>query len=260
MTCGIYSITNKLTGQMYIGQSINIHKRFYDHACRSSDSYIGRSIKKYGLRNFIFKILFECSEQELNNEEIKFIRLYNTFLDKKHYNLTPGGDGFRNGTSPKYHVTKAGIKFNKQRYLLLTPRNMYLKSSYDNDYLEDLATQLNKGVIDEKDLLRDEYRIIKNGKQKENNKQIYAIRKINGEIIRNSVDKDFLLDLLDKLLNHEICEEDIDFKTYKIVKNGKPMNKQRYSLVDSERNVIQSSVNKKKLEDILDCLLMVNRK
>ena len=88
MTCGIYMIKNKKTGQKYIGQSINIEKRWKDH-CYGYDkknSYIDNSINKYGQ--------YKCENNSdlLNELERYYIWKYNTYQDKNHYNLTPGGD------------------------------------------------------------------------------------------------------------------------------------------------------------------------
>lgn len=47
-------------------------------------------MRKYGLNNFSFKIIEECSEKKLNDREIYWI----TFYDSYHngYNETQGGD------------------------------------------------------------------------------------------------------------------------------------------------------------------------
>ena len=91
MTCGIYSITNKDTGKVYIGQSKNIERRFYEHCHKSKkNSYIDRSINKYGSDAFKFEILYECDEDKLREEEGKFVNLYAAY--EKGYNLTRGGE------------------------------------------------------------------------------------------------------------------------------------------------------------------------
>ena len=91
MTCGIYSITNKETGKMYIGQSIHIEQRFKEHIRYGNDkSYIDRSIKKHGKDAFDFNIILECDESKLSDEEHKFIKLFGTY--QKGYNLTWGGE------------------------------------------------------------------------------------------------------------------------------------------------------------------------
>ena len=64
--CGIYSITNKKTGQKYIGQSIHIEQRFEQHKHNKKPvTYIDRAINKYGADNFEFKILEKCKPTEL---------------------------------------------------------------------------------------------------------------------------------------------------------------------------------------------------
>lgn len=100
MTIGIYKITNKETGQLYIGQSINIKKRFQDHIRGDGcpNSKIDCAIKKYKQDNFEFEIIEEFNKDTpflndvLNDSEQYYIAAYNTFNDDFHYNLTPGGD------------------------------------------------------------------------------------------------------------------------------------------------------------------------
>ena len=104
MSCGIYKITNQVNGKVYIGQSIDIEKRWEDHCLKTfrqnSEEYnypLYQSIRKYGLENFKFEILEECSSKELNQKEIEYIALYESYPpDKgKGYNQTPGGQGGR---------------------------------------------------------------------------------------------------------------------------------------------------------------------
>ena len=92
MTCGIYLITNNITGKQYIGQSIHIEKRIREHQYKRDlkTSYLENSIQKYGWENFSWSIIYECEPDELDIEERKFIKLYNTFIDG--YNLTYGGE------------------------------------------------------------------------------------------------------------------------------------------------------------------------
>ena len=51
MVCGIYMIENKNTGQKYIGQSVDINRRYREHIRGSniSHSYIDDAIQKYGI-------------------------------------------------------------------------------------------------------------------------------------------------------------------------------------------------------------------
>lgn len=89
---GIYKITNSITNKSYIGQSIDIERRIEDHKFRNSNSLIHLIIQQYGWDNFTYEILEECSQQELNEKEIKWINFYNSF--ENGYNLNRGGSGF----------------------------------------------------------------------------------------------------------------------------------------------------------------------
>lgn len=94
---GIYKITNKINGKVYIGQSKYIERRWNRHrsaAFNPNDHnyniHLYRAIRKYGLENFSFEVLEECKVEELNEKEVYYIKLYNSFFEG--YNLTLGGD------------------------------------------------------------------------------------------------------------------------------------------------------------------------
>lgn len=91
---GIYKITNLKTDECYIGQSLDIYKRWSDH-CKAGlgiDTPVGnklyKSIQQYGLQNFTFELICECPKQELNEKEKYFIELYQS--DTYGYNSTAG--------------------------------------------------------------------------------------------------------------------------------------------------------------------------
>ena len=101
MASGIYMIKNKKTGQMYIGQSKHIKRRWVDHKYElvrgiHANTFLQNSWNKYGEDNFSFSIIEEVNENKLNEQEKYWIAYYNTFHDPNHYNLTSGGD------SPEY--------------------------------------------------------------------------------------------------------------------------------------------------------------
>jgi group I intron endonuclease len=67
---GIYMITNKLTNDRYIGQSIDISKRFKNYFSlsyiKSKDSLrINKALIKYGYSNFSLTILEYCDKSDL---------------------------------------------------------------------------------------------------------------------------------------------------------------------------------------------------
>ena len=94
--CGIYLITNKINGHIYVGQSIHIYQRWREHCalCDLDSSLVEKAIAKYGVENFSFEIIItlENDTEKLNDAEREWIAILNTYEDKNHYNQTPGGD------------------------------------------------------------------------------------------------------------------------------------------------------------------------
>ena len=90
---GIYKITNRINNKCYIGQSINIERRWKEHINDDIklDRAIGKAFKKYGISNFTFEIIEQCSEEKLDEREIFWIQYYNSYANG--YNMTLGGGG-----------------------------------------------------------------------------------------------------------------------------------------------------------------------
>lgn len=79
MSCGVYKVTNKITGECYVGSSKNIEKRWKNHksSCyhkKQPGSLLYKAMDQYGIANFQFDILEECSEDNLKQLEDKYIR------------------------------------------------------------------------------------------------------------------------------------------------------------------------------------------
>ena len=89
---GIYKITNKINGKIYIGQSKNIFKRWSEHRyeAKNNDKPLYKAFRKYGIENFTFEIIEICNIEQLNEREIFWTKFYNSY--NNGYNLTPGGD------------------------------------------------------------------------------------------------------------------------------------------------------------------------
>ena len=89
---GIYKITNKINGKIYVGQSNDIYRRFYEHQTKGTSSRIpvDVAIQKYGKDKFSYEVLEECSINELNQKETFWIKKLNAIKDG--YNCSEGGD------------------------------------------------------------------------------------------------------------------------------------------------------------------------
>ena len=71
---GIYKIENLVNGKIYIGQSINIERRWQGHrkgikSRVDKEKPLYRAMNKYGIENFSFEVLEECEEEELDEKE-----------------------------------------------------------------------------------------------------------------------------------------------------------------------------------------------
>lgn len=85
----IYKATNKINGHSYIGQTTNFQRRKMEHLSCKCASVFAKALKKYGKENFIWEILEECNNNELDEREIYWISYYNTYYNG--YNSTQGG-------------------------------------------------------------------------------------------------------------------------------------------------------------------------
>lgn len=90
----IYKITHLETGKCYIGQAMDVQKRWQKHCHKSSGcKKLRNAIQKYGKYAFTFKVLFECEEEHANDLETSMILHYDGYT--KGYNCTPYGGSNR---------------------------------------------------------------------------------------------------------------------------------------------------------------------
>lgn len=87
----IYKATCLDTNRSYIGQTIRpLSKRIREHE-KATDNYaIHSAIRKYGKDNFIWEIIEECLNENLDEREKYWIAFYDTYYNG--YNETKGGD------------------------------------------------------------------------------------------------------------------------------------------------------------------------
>lgn len=113
----IYKITNHITNQCYVGKTTTSPEiRFEGHKKRAKyglDTYLHRSMRKYGAENFSVELLEETSKELLDSREIYYIDLL-----KPKFNMTKGGEGgstthlrmwVNNGMENKYILKEDNI-------------------------------------------------------------------------------------------------------------------------------------------------------
>lgn len=74
---GVYKITNLITNECYIGQSIHVEERWSEHFCKGYGARHSKkfqdAIDKYGKAGFKFEIIEPCSPEELAVKEDEWI-------------------------------------------------------------------------------------------------------------------------------------------------------------------------------------------
>ena len=127
--CGIYCINNLVNGKKYIGQSVDIKKRWYEHRRtlklnQHENIFLQRAWNKYGEDNFQFNILTTCGFERLNELEIYFVELFHTSNRNYGYNMTNGGDGcigYKHTEKTKRYISEIqkGKKYSEEHKVLL---------------------------------------------------------------------------------------------------------------------------------------------
>lgn len=106
MLIGIYKIVSPVN-KIYIGQSIDIRKRFYNYKLFHCKPQIKlyNSLKKYGVNNHKFEILHLCNIEELNILERYYQELFE--VNNKHgLNLRLTGFDNKSGKLNKETIEK----------------------------------------------------------------------------------------------------------------------------------------------------------
>lgn len=88
--CGIYLLTHIESGRKYVGQSIDIHKRWREHSRGKSGTHLGNTITKHGWSAFSAEILELCEYEMLNEAEVRHIAHHNC-ISPNGFNLATGG-------------------------------------------------------------------------------------------------------------------------------------------------------------------------
>ena len=134
--CGVYKITNTITGDFYIGSSNDVKRRWRDHKkpsvwknCQNNQLY--QDMRKYGVDNFDFQILAEVEADSLKEAEQQFIEtLKPTYNDrnangcdferykenKKEYSKSDKGKESHRKAVNKYNQSEKGKECHKQYY------------------------------------------------------------------------------------------------------------------------------------------------
>src|ERR1700686_2320173 len=109
----VYQLKNKLNNKLYIGESKDPYKRLIRHKsianCKKG-YIIHAAIRKYGIENFDFSILYSFeTKQEALNKEKELIKEFKSNQKKFGYNITEGGEGCSRGPLSEEHKRKISV-------------------------------------------------------------------------------------------------------------------------------------------------------
>jgi len=142
-------------GKVYIGKTINLKSRIYNHIWNSKKDHnkhiiMYKAIRKYGEENIKWEILCECTNSEdMKEKEIFYIKKYNSTVHKFGYNMVCGdkeGYSKRENFDKDYQldIIKGKLKSNghdPDKYIVIDDE---LSKMIINDYSELGIRTLNK--------------------------------------------------------------------------------------------------------------------
>lgn len=150
---GIYKLTHKKNGKVYIGQSKHLKRRLYEHKqCEStennkgSQSVIRRAIKKYGFDSFKYEIIIICKDGDyMDLMETKIINFYNSMVPNG-YNVRDGGNKVFISEDGKKRISKANsgrvLTEKMKSKLSNSAKKYYLNNNRDEDWKNKLSNSL----------------------------------------------------------------------------------------------------------------------
>ncbi|MCK9319241.1 GIY-YIG nuclease family protein [Methanoculleus sp.] len=123
MFSNIYVITNKINNKQYVGQSVDVDKRWISHKFASTQNntniILYNAMSKYGVDNFVIQVIEkDIPINEIDEKEKYWINKLNT-LKPNGYNMTLGGEGSWGRVTSKSTKNKISKKA-KERYLNMT--------------------------------------------------------------------------------------------------------------------------------------------
>ena len=114
---GVYSITNKVNGKVYVGSALSVRGRMIMHRSllrkgRHENEYLQRAWNKYGENNFRFDVLEVCEPTNCIIREQYWMDSLKVVNRKLGYNICPIAGNAMGG---RRHSAKSRAKMSKQR-------------------------------------------------------------------------------------------------------------------------------------------------
>lgn len=122
---GVYAILNLIDGKRYIGSSVHLLRRSYEHATKLNslkdyaNKYLQRAWFKYGADAFEFHVLEYCDKDKLLEREQFWMDFYKSYDESFGYNLrkiaaSNRGMTLSDETKEKIRLSNLGQKRSKE--------------------------------------------------------------------------------------------------------------------------------------------------
>jgi hypothetical protein len=149
----IYKITNLINNKIYIGKDTTSDTNYF-----GSGLIISRSLKKYGMENFIKEIIDETDDyNELSKKEIYWISYYKSTDREIGYNISKGGDGGDTlSNHPDLDLIRQKISKNSPKKGKTYEEAFGLEKS--KIYKENLKKKIHKSILSTESKLKNEKR------------------------------------------------------------------------------------------------------
>ena len=144
--CGIYKITNAITGDFYIGSSKDVKHRWAAHKCKSKwneqpNNPMYLDMQKYGVDKFVFELLAEVEQDSLKEKEQEFIEKLNPTYNSIRAN---GIDIERCKKYQKEYKKSDKCKEYNKKYEKSDKRKKYQKEYQKSDKYKEYQSEYNK--------------------------------------------------------------------------------------------------------------------
>lgn len=177
----------------------------------------------------------------------------------RHHRDNPNGYSYIDNAIQKYGPENFSL-----RMLTELPKNSILLDQHEKYWIDFYNTFHNPfhynltiggqgmGCGEDHPCFKGYYRLRK-GQFHPNGKQDYKLVNPKGEVLKHSVDKDYLLGIIRELEEGSIMEDDLFKNDYVIVKHGFVCGKQRYALKAPDGSFVMHSVCLDKLVELKRC-------
>jgi group I intron endonuclease len=225
MDSGIYKIENQVNDKVYIGKSVDVQKRLWDHKSylrndNHQNPHLQNSYNKYGEKNFNFQILLYCGEDNLAFYEQRAMDEYESYNRDKGYNIVPKSDHSEMSEEHKKKISKAleGIERSEEFIQKLKDRDKHGfegKSHSDEwkEYMSDLKSGKGHHMYGKTHSKESKRKMSENrkGEDNENSKlskqQVLNIRRAYKENFINQIDLSEIYNISQRMISLIVRKE-----------------------------------------------------